>query len=103
VGFVVEEMTLGQDFSEYFGFPCQLSFHRLLHIHHYLSSEAGKIGHQVASASPHPRQQKQKQQPTTSTLWFDFETITEQDISGKHIFRKTKGSFMSVHYIQLLR
>jgi hypothetical protein len=33
-------VTLGQVFSEYFGFPCQVSFHRLLHIHH-LSSGAG--------------------------------------------------------------
>jgi hypothetical protein len=35
-------VALGQVFSEYFGFPCQLSFHRLLHIHH-LSSGAGTI------------------------------------------------------------
>jgi hypothetical protein len=25
-------VALGQVFSEYFGFPCQSSFHRLLHI-----------------------------------------------------------------------
>jgi hypothetical protein len=31
----------GQVFSEYFGFPCQYSFHQLLHNHHHLSSEAG--------------------------------------------------------------
>jgi hypothetical protein len=34
-GFVVDKMALGQVFSEYFGFPCQFSFHRLLHIHHH--------------------------------------------------------------------
>jgi hypothetical protein len=28
VGFVVDKMALGQVFSEYFGFPCQSSFHR---------------------------------------------------------------------------
>jgi hypothetical protein len=27
-----------------FGFPCQFSFHRLLHTHHHLSSGAGTIG-----------------------------------------------------------
>jgi hypothetical protein len=28
--FVVDEVALGQVFSEYFGFPCQFSFHQLL-------------------------------------------------------------------------
>jgi hypothetical protein len=28
--FVVDKVTLGQVFSEYFGFPCQISFHQLL-------------------------------------------------------------------------
>jgi hypothetical protein len=31
VGFVVDKVALGQVFSEYFGFPCQSSFHQLLH------------------------------------------------------------------------
>jgi hypothetical protein len=35
VGFVVGEMALGQVFFEYFGFPCQFSFHRLLYNHHH--------------------------------------------------------------------
>jgi hypothetical protein len=47
VGFVVDKVALGQVFSEYFGFPCKFSFHRLLHIHH-LSSGAGTIGQLVA-------------------------------------------------------
>jgi hypothetical protein len=42
VGFVVDKVALGQVFVEYFGFPCQFSFHRLLHIHH-LPSGAGTI------------------------------------------------------------
>jgi hypothetical protein len=29
VGFVVDKVTLGQVFSEYFGFPCQFSFRSL--------------------------------------------------------------------------
>jgi hypothetical protein len=47
VGFVVEKVALEQVFSEYFGFSCQFSFHRLLHIHH-LSSGAGTIGQLMA-------------------------------------------------------
>jgi hypothetical protein len=43
----VGEVALRQVFSEYFGFPCQLSFHRLLHTH-LLSSEAGTIGQLLA-------------------------------------------------------
>jgi hypothetical protein len=46
VGFVVGKVTLGQVFSECFGFPCQFSFHRLLHTH--FSFGAGKIGQLVA-------------------------------------------------------
>jgi hypothetical protein len=36
-------VALGQFFFQYLGFPCQLSFHQLLHTHH-LSSGAGTIG-----------------------------------------------------------
>jgi hypothetical protein len=28
VGFMVKKVALGQIFSEYFGFPCQISFHQ---------------------------------------------------------------------------
>jgi hypothetical protein len=48
VGFVVDKVELGQVFSEYFGLPCQFSFHRLLHIHHLLSSGSGTKGKFVA-------------------------------------------------------
>jgi hypothetical protein len=72
VGFVVDKVALEQLFSEYFGFPCQFSFHRLLHIHnhHHLSSGAGTIGQLVADVpsglsltSPQEtkKQKKQKQ------------------------------------------
>jgi hypothetical protein len=44
VGFVVDKVALGQVFSEYFGFPCQSSFHQFLHNHHNLTSGAGTIG-----------------------------------------------------------
>jgi hypothetical protein len=33
--FVVDKVVLGQVFSEYFSFPYQVSFHRLLHTHHH--------------------------------------------------------------------
>jgi hypothetical protein len=46
VGFVVDKVALGNIFSDYFGFPCQFSFHRLFHIH--LSSGAGTIDQIVA-------------------------------------------------------
>jgi hypothetical protein len=46
VGFVVDKVPLGQVFSEYFGFLCQFSFHRLLHTH--LPCGAGTIGPLVA-------------------------------------------------------
>jgi hypothetical protein len=48
MGFVEDEVALVQVFSEYFGFPCQFSFHRLLNIHHQLSSGAGTVGQTVA-------------------------------------------------------
>jgi hypothetical protein len=36
MGFVVDKVALGQGFSEYFGFPCQSSFHQILHHHNHL-------------------------------------------------------------------
>jgi hypothetical protein len=46
-GHVVDKVALGQVFSKYFCFPCQFSFHRLLHTHH-LPPRAGTIGQLVA-------------------------------------------------------
>jgi hypothetical protein len=48
--------------SECFSFPCQFSFHRLLHTHH-LSTGAGTVGQmgptcQVGSVSPPPQEMK---------------------------------------------
>jgi hypothetical protein len=50
VGFVVGKVALGQVSTEYFGFPCQFAFHRLLHDHH-LSSVAGTVD-QTEAAVP---------------------------------------------------
>jgi hypothetical protein len=44
---MVNKVTLGQVFSEYFGFPCKFLFHRLLHTHD-LSSGADTIDQLVA-------------------------------------------------------
>jgi hypothetical protein len=49
VGFVVDHVTLGQVFFEYFDLPCQFAFRRLLHNHNHLSSWAGTIGQTVAA------------------------------------------------------
>jgi hypothetical protein len=48
VGFEVDKVALVKAFSEYFGFPCQLSFRRLLHTHHDLPSGDGTMGQIVA-------------------------------------------------------
>jgi hypothetical protein len=42
---------MGQVFLEHVGFPCQFSFHQLLHIHHHLSSGADTTGQTVADVS----------------------------------------------------
>jgi hypothetical protein len=47
VGFVVGKVAREHVFCEYFGLPCQFSFHRMLHIHHHLSSGADTIGQKV--------------------------------------------------------
>jgi hypothetical protein len=35
VGFVVDKAALEQVFPEYFGFPCQSSFHQFLYHHNH--------------------------------------------------------------------
>jgi hypothetical protein len=35
VGFVVDKVALGRVFSDYFGVPCQSSFHQILHPHNH--------------------------------------------------------------------
>jgi hypothetical protein len=54
-------------FSEYFGFTCQFSFHRLFHTEHHLSSRAGTIGQLVAdvpSGLSHTPPQETKKKKT---------------------------------------
>jgi hypothetical protein len=63
VRFVVDKVALEQVFSECFGFPCQLSYHKLLHTHHHLSSGAGTIG-QIVAAVPSGLSLTQPQEET---------------------------------------
>jgi hypothetical protein len=63
VGFVVDKVALGQVFSEFSGFPCQSSFHQLLHNHPRLSPGASTIGQkwpQYKGLSPTPLAIKKK-------------------------------------------
>jgi hypothetical protein len=81
VGFMVDNVALWQVFSEYFGCPCQFSFHRLLHTHHHhhhhhLSSGVGAIDQIVAdgpsglSLTPPQEIKKQEVLGRTNRLLF---------------------------------
>jgi hypothetical protein len=77
VVFVVDKVV----FSEYFGFPRHLSFHRLLHTHHHLSSGAGTVGQLVAdvpsgrSLTP-PSETKHKHTHTHWTFYqFELDVV----------------------------
>jgi hypothetical protein len=86
-------MALGQVFSEYFGFPCQFSFHRLLRIHHHLSSGSGTIGLLLADTpselSPtSPQESKTKKNPKEREksvkvfVVIYFATVSECELYG---------------------
>jgi hypothetical protein len=53
VGSVVDKVALGNVFSGYFGFPCQSSFHQILHNHPHLLSGAGS-GRSTKWTQSHP-------------------------------------------------
>jgi hypothetical protein len=60
---VVDKMALGQVFSEYFGFPCQFSFHQLLHNHPHLSFGAvqyARSGRSTWWRKSHPTKKNSK-------------------------------------------
>jgi hypothetical protein len=73
-------VALGQVFSEYFGFPYQFSFHRVLHTRHHLSSGAGTIGQILAdvrsglSLTP-PRETKKKKPKSEVLSWEQLKNI----------------------------
>jgi hypothetical protein len=88
VGFVVDKVVLGQVYSEYFGFPCQSSFHQLLHNHPHLlvSSGAGKIGQkwpQYKGLDPTPLPIKKNSKfPNSSEFHYHtkFEVISSAEV-----------------------
>jgi hypothetical protein len=102
MGSVVDKVAVEQIFSEYFGFPCQFSFQRLLHNHHHhhhLSSGAGTIGQIVADAEwthyTPPQEKKSCEQPTRcgSPFWLcDVDLNTPQH---KCCFRQIIWHFLS--------
>jgi hypothetical protein len=86
----VDKAALGQVFSEYFGFPCQSPFHRLLHNHHR-SSGAGTIDqqwptYQVDSVSPHPEKLKKKPKKILETEKVSV-AVTPGPIFGRYSVR----------------
>jgi hypothetical protein len=64
----------------YFGFPCQLSFHLLLHIHHHLLPGAGTISKLVAdvrsglNVTPPQETKKQKKKKNIYIYIYIYET-----------------------------
>jgi hypothetical protein len=73
VELVVDNVTLGQVFSEYYGFLYQFPFHQLLHTHHP-SSEAGAIGQLMFGipsglSRPIPRKLKKKKKESGNGLY----------------------------------
>jgi hypothetical protein len=78
--------TKWQLFSEYFGFPCQSTFHQLLHNHH-LSSRAGTIGqqwmmYQADSVSPPPEKlkKKKKKKHTSCRFYQDVQVTAHRNL-----------------------
>jgi hypothetical protein len=90
-------VALGQVFSGCFRFPCQLSFHQMLHIHHHLSSWAGTIGQLVAGVTsglnPTPLQQVRKQ--NKNKLWEELITYFPFILHVPHRKRFLKQYFIA--------
>jgi hypothetical protein len=107
VGFVVDKVALGQVFSKYFGFPCQFSFHRLLHTHH-LSSGAGTIGQIVADIpsglSLTPPQETKKKQLNNSVKFAVNRTMTVAMTNFEarpQVFVESKNNSLLIRYKSL--
>jgi hypothetical protein len=99
---VVDKVARGHIFPKYFDFPCQFSFHRLLHIHH-LSFGTGTIGQTAADipselslTTPTPRSLKkelnsvQQNNPPESNI-----LSAGQEISRLCCFRPKCNLFIS--------
>jgi hypothetical protein len=97
-------MALRQVFSEYFGFPCQLAFHRLLHIHHILSSGTGTIGQLVADVpsglSLTPPQETKKELTTLKSYKLSLR-LRSRDQYMYSLFISTIRTTCSAHAISV--
>jgi hypothetical protein len=107
VGFVVDSVALGQVFSEYFGFPCQFSFHQLLLIHD-LSSGAGTIGQLVAdvpSGLSFTRPQETKKRKRNRLILCDVDHWEGKEVTSVGLSPKCRFSPFkhSVSHIVLAR
>jgi hypothetical protein len=83
----MDKVALGQVVSEYFGFPWQFSFHRLLHTHN-LSSGAGTIG-QILADVPSGLSLTPPQETKKKKWQVDFQRTTRRCIpedSTLHLF-----------------
>jgi hypothetical protein len=70
MGFMVDKAAMGHVSSEYFGFPCKFSFHRLFHTHHHPSSTgAGTIGQMVPSGLSLTPPQEAKKKKLLQKKW----------------------------------
>jgi hypothetical protein len=111
VGFVVKKVALEQVFSQYFGFPCQFSFHRLLHTHR-LSSGAGTIGQLVAdvlsglSLTP-PKQKLNKTRCLHNIQWpvnnYQSALFLSKAIKYRDFFRRSFDEKLRVSHTRLGR
>jgi hypothetical protein len=81
VGLVVDKVAPGKDFFEYLDFPCQFSFHRLLHTYR-LSSGAGTIG-QLMGDMPSGLSLTPPEEAKETTI-----SYTINDSFKKHCLRK---------------
>jgi hypothetical protein len=89
----VDKEALGQVFSEYFGFPSQFSFHRLLHIHHHLSSGAGTIGQTVADVPSGPSLTPPQETKKKGAVDVNYYYICSLNISAFLTFHLNLSSF----------
>jgi hypothetical protein len=58
VEFTVDKVALGQVFSEYFGFPCQFSFHGLLFIRSTIEQIVAGISSGLRLTPPHENKKR---------------------------------------------
>jgi hypothetical protein len=76
MGFMMNKVALGQVFSEYFGIPCQFSFHYMLHFSRS-SSGANIMDHECPGAQP------------STTLRTTLLFVAEREMTRKNLAETT--------------